>query len=63
MEWLVSRIDGHSTGARSVQRLVEATVSRTIGEAFLNGNLESGKSYEFVVRGTEGLGIVARVTS
>ena len=53
MVWLVNQIDGDSTGARSVQRLVEATVSRTIGNAFLRGAIEPGKHYELTLDGDQ----------
>ena len=45
VKWLVSRIDSKATGARSVQRLVEGSMSRLIGDSFVNGTLAEGKIY------------------
>ncbi|UCF05191.1 MAG: ATP-dependent Clp protease ATP-binding subunit [bacterium] len=49
MEWIISQIDSRTTGARSVQRLVESTVSRVIGDGFINGLITSGGSYTLFV--------------
>ncbi|MCP4570760.1 MAG: ATP-dependent Clp protease ATP-binding subunit [bacterium] len=45
MAWLISQIDSRTTGARSVQRLVEGTVSRVIGDGYIEGAIESGGKY------------------
>jgi ATP-dependent Clp protease ATP-binding subunit ClpA len=45
MEWLIAQIDAESSGARSVQRLVEANVSRLISDSFVQGKIVDGKSY------------------
>jgi ATP-dependent Clp protease ATP-binding subunit ClpA len=49
MEWLIGRIDAQTTGARSVQRLVESTVSRLISESFIQGKIKDGGSYALFV--------------
>ncbi len=49
MEWLISQIDSRTTGARSVQRLVEGTVSRVIGDSFIKGKIKSGGEYKLYV--------------
>lgn len=43
--WVISNIDSKVTGARSVQRLVEGSVSRLIGDHFIKGTLRPGKKY------------------
>jgi ATP-dependent Clp protease ATP-binding subunit ClpC len=43
--WVTSNIDAKITGARSVQRLVEGSVSRLIGDHFIRGTLAPGKKY------------------
>ena len=49
MEWIISQIDSRTTGARSVQRLVESTVSRVVGDGFINGRIKSGGNYRLYV--------------
>lgn len=49
MEWLISQIDSRTTGARSVQRLVESTVSRVIGDGYIQGRVKSGGDYRLHV--------------
>jgi ATP-dependent Clp protease ATP-binding subunit ClpA len=49
VDWITSRIDSRATGARSVQRLVEGSVSRLIGEFFIRGDLVGGRSYRLGV--------------
>ena len=53
MEWIISQIDSRTTGARSVQRLVESTVSRVIGDSFINETIKAGGNYRLHV-GTDG---------
>lgn len=49
MDWLIGKIDSQSTGARSVQRLVESTVSRLISDSFIRGKIETGGRYALCV--------------
>jgi ATP-dependent Clp protease ATP-binding subunit ClpC len=49
MEWLISQIDSRTTGARSVQRLVESSVSRVIGDCFINGYIKAEGNYRLYV--------------
>jgi ATP-dependent Clp protease ATP-binding subunit ClpA len=49
MDWLVGQIDAKATGARSVQRLIEATVSRLISESFIHGKIKDGGEYALAV--------------
>jgi ATP-dependent Clp protease ATP-binding subunit ClpC len=49
MEWLISQIDSKTTGARSVQRLVESTISRVIGDSYINGRIKTGGNYRLHV--------------
>jgi len=48
VDWITSRIDSRTTGARSVQRLVESSVSRLIGDHFIRGTLVAGHRYRLV---------------
>ncbi len=57
MEWLVSQIDAQTTGARSVQRLVEASVSRLISESFIQGRIKDGGEYLLFVDDKNALAI------
>jgi ATP-dependent Clp protease ATP-binding subunit ClpA len=57
MEWLVSQIDAQTTGARSVQRLIEASVSRLISESFIQGRIKDGGEYLLFVDETNALAI------
>jgi ATP-dependent Clp protease ATP-binding subunit ClpC len=50
MEWIISQIDSGTTGARSVQRLVEGTISRVIGDSYIKGRIKSGGNYKLFVR-------------
>jgi ATP-dependent Clp protease ATP-binding subunit ClpA len=47
--WVTSKIDIRTTGARSVQRLVEGSVSRLIGDKFIQGALSPDKEYQLTV--------------
>jgi len=60
MGWLVGRIDAETTGARSVQRLVESTVSRLISESFIQGRIQNGGEYSLSVGDDDNLGLVSR---
>jgi ATP-dependent Clp protease ATP-binding subunit ClpA len=57
MDWLVAQIDGQATGARSVQRLIEATVSRKISDGFIHGNIKDGGEYTLSVGEDNTLGL------
>ena len=57
MDWLVAKIDGHATGARSVQRLIEATVSRKISDGFIHGTIKDGGEYTLFVDEDNTLGL------
>ena len=57
IEWLVSKIDDQTTGARSVQRLVESNVSRLISDGFIRGIIVDGNSYVLHVLENRSLGI------
>lgn len=52
--WLTGKIDSHTTGARSVQRLVDSTVSRVISDGFIKGVVRSGGKYLLSI-GSEGI--------
>jgi ATP-dependent Clp protease ATP-binding subunit ClpA len=58
IDWVVSRIDSKATGARSVQRLVEGSISRLIGERYVKGSLLPGNRYLLVVDNEDRLQIV-----
>jgi ATP-dependent Clp protease ATP-binding subunit ClpC len=49
MEWLTARVDSRTTGARSIQRLVESTVSRLISDSFIKGDITSHGTYKLHV--------------
>jgi ATP-dependent Clp protease ATP-binding subunit ClpA len=49
VKWVTSQIDIRTTGARSVQRLVEGSVSRLIGDHFIQGALSADKKYKLTV--------------
>jgi ATP-dependent Clp protease ATP-binding subunit ClpA len=57
MQWLISHIDSRTTGARSVQRLVESHVSRLISDRFVQGAIKSGGNYKITVGDDNRLGI------
>jgi ATP-dependent Clp protease ATP-binding subunit ClpC len=57
MDWLVAKIDGQATGARSVQRLIEATVSRKISDCFIHGKIKDGGEYTLSVGEDNTLGL------
>ena len=57
MDWLVAQIDGNATGARSVQRLIEATVSRKISDSFIHGKIKDGGEYTLSVGDDNTLGL------
>ncbi len=57
MDWLVGQIDGKATGARSVQRLIEATVSRKISDGFIHGKIKDGGEYVLAVGDDNTLGL------
>ena len=57
MEWLISQIDAQTTGARSVQRLVESSVSRLISESFIQGRIKDGGEYLLFVDDKNALAI------
>lgn len=60
MEWLIARIDAQTTGARSVQRLVESTVSRLISESFIHGKIKDGGSYSLFVGDDDAVDLKSR---
>jgi ATP-dependent Clp protease ATP-binding subunit ClpC len=60
MEWLVSKIDSRATGARSVQRLVEANVSRLISDGFIKGTIAQQGTYRLVVADNNALQVVRK---
>ncbi|NIO02203.1 MAG: AAA domain-containing protein [Candidatus Latescibacteria bacterium] len=49
MDWIISQIDSRTTGARSVQRLVEGTISRVISDSYIKGSIKSGGNYKLCV--------------
>jgi ATP-dependent Clp protease ATP-binding subunit ClpC len=55
--WVTSRIDSKETGARPVQRLVEGSVSRLIGDHFVAGKLVPGSAYVMRVDSRDSLEI------
>jgi ATP-dependent Clp protease ATP-binding subunit ClpA len=44
-DWITGRVDSESNGARSVQRLVEGSISRLIADRFIQGEIQPGRSY------------------
>jgi ATP-dependent Clp protease ATP-binding subunit ClpC len=60
MDWLVAQIDAKATGARSVQRLIEATVSRLISESFIHGKIKDGGEYALAVDDTNTLDLKSK---
>jgi ATP-dependent Clp protease ATP-binding subunit ClpC len=60
MEWIVSKIDAQTTGARSVQRLVESSVSRLISESFIQGKIKDGGAYSLFVGEGDALDLTSR---
>jgi ATP-dependent Clp protease ATP-binding subunit ClpC len=58
--WVTTQIDARTTGARSVQRLVEGTVSRLIGDHFIRGDLSSEKEYRLHINDRNALEIVEK---
>jgi ATP-dependent Clp protease ATP-binding subunit ClpC len=55
--WVTSRIDSKETGARPVQRLVEGSVSRLIGDYFVAGKLVPRSAYVMRVDSRDSLEI------
>jgi ATP-dependent Clp protease ATP-binding subunit ClpC len=49
MEWLTAKVDSSTTGARSIHRLVESTVSRLISDSFIRGDITSRGNYRLHV--------------
>jgi ATP-dependent Clp protease ATP-binding subunit ClpC len=49
MEWLTAKVDSGTTGARSIHRLVESTVSRLISDSFIRGDIKSKGTYRLRV--------------
>ncbi len=60
MNWLIGRIDAQTTGARSVQRLVESTVSRLISDSFIKGKIKAGGDYSLCVGEGDALDLKSR---
>jgi ATP-dependent Clp protease ATP-binding subunit ClpC len=58
IDWVLSRIDTKATGARSVQRLVEGSISRLIAERYVGGSLLPDHRYLLVVNNENRLQIV-----
>ncbi len=53
MAWLTARVDRRTTGARSIQRLVESTVSRLISDSYIKGDIKSRTAYRLCVEGDQ----------
>jgi ATP-dependent Clp protease ATP-binding subunit ClpA len=49
MEWLTTKVDSGATGARSIQRLVDATVSRLFSDRYIKGEIKSNGRYRLCV--------------
>jgi len=49
LAWITARVDLASTGARSVQRLVERSISRRISDGLVSGTLAPGCGYRLSV--------------
>ena len=45
LEWLTKRIDSKTTGARSVQRLVDGSIAQLISDKFLENKIRAGQEY------------------
>lgn len=49
MEWLTAQVDSGTTGARSIHRLVESSVSRLISDSYIRGDITNKGKYRLSV--------------